>query len=195
MALLHCTALTPFFLSLDRPTSSSDPTQLSHTHNTPLPPSARFPDPGYTSVTTFLSRPLPDLVLSLLSSLQNTREISTLTQPLGKFSISDHRISICLSLHPSLIPSIRGPTLGSRSEIDKFRSNPVHALVILKAAPPIYPSFILMYPEPALSLHTLFPLSSPSPPGADLTLYPPTEFIAASPGKQAPYICTYIPIL
>ena len=111
MALLHCTALTPFFLSLDRPTSSSDPTQLSHTHNTPLPPSARFPDPGYTSVTTFLSRPLPDLVLSLLSSLQNTREISTLTQPLGKFSISDHRISICLSLHPSLIPSIRGRSL------------------------------------------------------------------------------------
>jgi hypothetical protein len=35
-ALLHCTALTPFFLSLDRPTSSSDPTQLSHTHNTPF---------------------------------------------------------------------------------------------------------------------------------------------------------------
>ena len=34
-ALLHCTALTPFFLSLARPTNSTGPTQLSHTHNTP----------------------------------------------------------------------------------------------------------------------------------------------------------------
>ena len=109
-ALLHCTALTPFFLSLDRPTSSSDPTQLSHTHNTPF---RRLL--GSPTLVTHPSQhschvPFPTLYfLSLLSSLQKYtgNPLSTTWE----ISISDHRISICLSLHPSLIPSIHGCSL------------------------------------------------------------------------------------
>jgi len=62
IALYGIDTFLPFF----SPTNKLDwpnPT-VPHTQY-PLQPSPRFPDPGYTSVTTFLSRPLPDLVLSL----------------------------------------------------------------------------------------------------------------------------------
>lgn len=98
-ALLHCTALTPFFLSLDRPTSSSDPTQLSHTHNTPFRRML-----GSPTLVTHPSQhschvPFPTLYFPFCPLFKNTREIlSFLYSTTWEISISDHRISICLSL-------------------------------------------------------------------------------------------------